>query len=127
DVYVAEENGPPFSLTWSTQGPRLLVGRLAVRRALPEAELRFFAGRALFTQNPDLLALRTLKKEQIARGLAVLSGVVRSGQQMSGEARAMYDGLSPRALPRIQSLLQTVGRTLELSPLSEAARHSVNR
>ena len=49
-------DGPPFSLIHTTE-PKLLVGKLAVRKELPDAELRFFAGRALFTQNPDLLAL----------------------------------------------------------------------
>lgn len=127
DVFLSEENGPPFSLTWSVHGPRVLVGRLAVKKALPDAELRFFAGRALFTQNPDLLALRILKKEQVARGLAVVSSVVRSRQQMSGEARAIHEALPTKAIPRIRELLAGAGRKLQLSVLSEAARHSANR
>lgn len=127
DLYISEDNGPPFALTHTAQGTRILIGRLAVKRLLPEAELRFFAGRALFTQNPDLLALRTLKKEELARGLAVLRQVVRSGRNLSGEARAIREGLSPRAIPRIRELFERVGQELPWAALADGARHSANR
>lgn len=127
DLYLSEDNGPPFSLVHAPQGPRILVGRLAVKKLLPDAELRFFAGRALFTQNPDLLALRTLKKEELARGLSVLAQVIRSGRNLSGEARAIQEGLAPKAIPRIQELLGRTGRELAWPALADGARHSANR
>jgi tetratricopeptide (TPR) repeat protein len=125
DVYLSNDNGPPFALVFPSE-VRLLVGRLAAKRELPEAELRFFAGRALFTQNPDLLALRTLRKEQLYRALNVLGAVLR-GQAMSAEARAVRDGLPPKGWERLKQLYERVGRNLDLAALSEAARHSANR
>lgn len=125
DVYLSNDNGPPFALVFPGQ-VRLLVGRLAAKRELPEAELRFFAGRALFTQNPDLLALRTLRKEQLYRSLNVLGAVLR-GQAMSAEARAVRDGLPPKGWERLKQLYERVGRNLDLGAFSEAARHSANR
>jgi tetratricopeptide (TPR) repeat protein len=127
DVYLSEDNGPPFSLVFGHSGPRLLVGRLAVKKVMPEAELRFFAGRALFTLSPDLLAMRTVRREHLERGLAALGQVARGGRQLSAEGRAMREGLAPKALPRIKELLAARGRELSLPRLGEAARHSANR
>ncbi len=125
DVYPSNDNGPPFALVFPGT-PRLLVGRLAIKRELPEAELRFFAGRALFTQNPDLLCLRNLRREQLIRALQVLAQVLR-GQSLSAEARAVRDGLPPKGWERLKQLNEKVGRKMNLSILAEGARHSANR
>lgn len=125
EVHLSHDNGPPFSCVFPG-APRLLVGRLAVKRELPPAELRFFAGRALFTQSPDLLALRTLRKEQLARSLQVLTMVLR-GQALSAEARVMRDALPPKTWDRLRQLVEAVGHKLSLSALLEGARHSANR
>ncbi len=125
DVYPSNDNGPPFALVFPGM-PRLLVGRLAIKRELPEAELRFFAGRALFTQNPDLLCLRNLRREQLARSLQVLSQVLR-GQSLTAEARAVRDGLPPKGWERLKQLNEKVGRSMNLAALAEGARHSANR
>ncbi len=125
DVYPSNENGPPFSLVFPG-APRLLVGRLAIKRVLPEAELRFFAGRALFTQNPDLLCLRNLRREQLIRALQVLTQVLH-GQASTAEARAVRDGVAPKSWERLKQLNGKVGRKMNLATLSEAARHSANR
>ena len=125
DVYPSNDNGPPFALVFPG-APRLLVGRLAIKRELPEAELRFFAGRALFTQNPDLLCLRNLRREQLIRALQVLAQVLR-GQSLTAEARAVRDGLPPKGWERLKQLNERVGRKMNLAILSEAARHSANR
>jgi tetratricopeptide (TPR) repeat protein len=126
DIHISEENGPPFSLVY-VNGARVLVGRLAVRKELPEAELRFFAGRALFTQGPDLLALRTLSREQLRRGLTVLGAVLRGDAGLKAEARAVRDSLAPKSMPRLKQLFERVGRAMPLARLVEGARHSVNR
>jgi len=125
DVYPSNDNGPPFALVFPGV-PRLLVGRLAIKRELPDAELRFFAGRALFTQNPDLLCLRNLRREQLIRALQVLSQVLR-GQSLSAEARAVRDGLPPKGWERLKQLNERVGRSMNLGALAEGARHSANR
>jgi tetratricopeptide (TPR) repeat protein len=125
DVYPSNDNGPPFALVFPG-APRLLVGRLAIKRELPEAELRFFAGRALFTQNPDLLCLRNLRREQLVRALQVLSQVLR-GQSLSAEARAVRDGLPPKGWERLKQLNERVARKMNLAMLAEGARHSANR
>jgi tetratricopeptide (TPR) repeat protein len=125
DVYPSNDNGPPFALVFPG-APRLLVGRLAIKRELPEAELRFFAGRALFTQNPDLLALRNLRREQLMRALTVVGGVLK-GQTMSAESRAVRGGLPVKGMDRLKQLYERVGGNLNLGVLSEGARHSANR
>ncbi|MBK7862790.1 MAG: tetratricopeptide repeat protein [Archangiaceae bacterium] len=125
DVYLSQDNGPPFSLIHTTE-PKLLVGRFAVKKALPDAELRFFAGRALFTQNPDLLALRSLRKEQLAHGLEVL-GQALLGRTTGVDAKLVRDAISPRLLERLKQLYDRNGRRLEVQKLQEGARHSANR
>jgi len=125
EVHLATDNGPPFSCVFPGR-VRILVGRLAVKKQLPDAELRFFAGRALFTQSPDLLALRTLKKEQVSRALQVLSQVLR-GSALSAEARVMRDALPPKTWDRLRQLVETAGKGLDLNALLEGARHSANR
>ncbi len=125
DVYLSQDNGPPFSLIHTTE-PKLLVGKLAVRKELPEAELRFFAGRALFTQNPDLLALRSLRKEQLAHGLQVL-GQALQGRGVNVEARVVRDAIPQRLFDRVKQLYEKNARKIEVPKLQEGARHSANR
>lgn len=125
DVFISEDNGPPFSLIHTTE-PKMLVGRLAVRKELPDAELRFFAARALFTQNPDLLALRSLRKEQLAHGLQVL-GQALQGRGVNVEARIVRDAIPQRLFDRVKELYERNVRKLEVQKLQEGARHSANR
>jgi len=125
DVFLSQDNGPPFSLIHTTE-PKLLVGKLAVRKELPEAELRFFAGRALFTQNPDLLALRSLRKEHLAHGLQVL-GQALQGRGVNVEARVVRDAIPQRLFDRVKQLYEKNARKIEVQKLQEGARHSANR
>jgi Tfp pilus assembly protein PilF len=125
DVYLSEDNGPPFSLVFAG-GLRVLVGKLAIKKELPDAELRFFAGRALFTQNPELLALRSLRRDQLAHGLSLV-GQVLKGRIGSEEAQVVHQSLPPKALPRLGELFGKVGKGLALGGLMEGARHSSNR
>lgn len=125
DVYLSEDNGPPFSLIHTTE-PKMMVGKLAVRKELPDAELRFFAGRALFTQNPDLMALRSLRKEQLAHGLQVL-GQALMGRGVNVEARVVRDAIPQRLFDRVKELYEKNVRKLEVQKLQEGARHSANR
>jgi tetratricopeptide (TPR) repeat protein len=125
DVFLSDDNGPPFSLIHTTE-PKLLVGKLAVRKQLPDAELRFFAGRALFTQNPDLLALRSLRKEQLAHGLQVL-GIALNGRGINVESRVVRDAIPQRTLERLKELYGKHASRLEVQKLQEGARHSANR
>lgn len=124
EVFVSDQAGPPFS-TLQSAPPRLVVTRVAVNRPLADAELRFYAGRALFTVSPELLALRTLKRDQLRAGLEAVGFVVKG--QASTEARLLREVLSSKALERLRVLWPTVAPTVELSSLMEGARHSVNR
>ncbi|WNG14963.1 tetratricopeptide repeat protein [Cystobacter fuscus] len=126
DVYLSEDDGPPFSLV-HPGGPRVLVGRLAVRQVLPEPELRFFAGRALFCVSSDLLALRCLRKDQLLRAVAILGSVLREGSDFGPESRVVRDALHPRARERALGLLESAQREFDAAALAEAARHSANR
>lgn len=125
EVYVAEDAGPPFSLVYTAE-PRLLVGKLAVKKETDDAELRFFAGRALFTRLPELMALRNLRRDQLLKGLQLIADVAR-GRAQSAEARVAKDAVAPRAWDRVRQLIARVGRKLNYSQLAEGARYSSNR
>jgi tetratricopeptide (TPR) repeat protein len=126
EVVLSEDNGPPFSLVF-TGKPRMLVGKQAVRQVLPAAELRFYAGRALVCLGPDLLALRSLKKDQLLRGMAQLSAVLKAGPASSPEALVVYETLPPRQIERATALFASATRQFEVSALADAARDSANR
>ena len=125
DVHVSESAGPPFSVVFA-EGPRLLVGRQAVKKPGADAELRFYAGRALFTLNPDLLALRSLTRDETLRGLQII-GQVLQGKASPVHSRLVVNDLSPQVWERLKVLFHTQLRALDLVPLAEAARNSANR
>ncbi|WP_224365928.1 tetratricopeptide repeat protein [Hyalangium versicolor] len=126
EVVLSEDNGPPFSLVF-TNTPRLLVGKQAVRQVLPAPELRFYAGRAIICLEPDLLALRSLKKDQVLRGIALLSTVLKDGKSDSLEARVVRESLTPEQLSRATDLFGAATRQFDVSALADAARDSANR
>ncbi|HLK99025.1 MAG TPA: hypothetical protein VK539_00495 [Myxococcaceae bacterium] len=126
EVVLSEDNGPPFSLVFAGK-PRVLVGKQAVRQVLPAAELRFYAGRALVCLGPDLLALRSLKKDQVLRGMAQLAAVLKAGPASSPEALVVYETLQPRQLEHATALIATATRQFDVSALADAARDSANR
>ncbi|SEU15383.1 tetratricopeptide repeat protein [Stigmatella erecta] len=126
EVVLSEDNGPPFSLVY-TNAPRLLTGKQAVRQVLSAAELRFYAGRALLCLGPELLALRSLKKDQVLRGLAHLSTVLKDSKATGPEARAVRETLTPAQLSRASALFDAATRQFDVSALADAARDSANR
>lgn len=126
DVVLSEDNGPPFSLVF-TSAPRLLVGKQAVRQVLPGPELRFYAGRALLCLSPDLLALRSLKKDQILRGMALLSSVLKDKNASGLEARVMRESLTSQQIEQAASLFGSATREFNVTALADAARDSSNR
>ncbi|MBL8919500.1 MAG: tetratricopeptide repeat protein [Myxococcaceae bacterium] len=124
DVFVSDEGGPPFSAV-QTSPARLVVSRLAVKKPQPDAELRFYAGRALFTVSAELLALRTLKRDQLRAGLDAVGQMLKG--QASTEARLLREVLPARSLERLKVLWPKVAKSVDLAALMEGARHSVNR
>ncbi|MDQ3262501.1 MAG: hypothetical protein M3Y59_02400 [Myxococcota bacterium] len=126
DLFLAEDAGPPFSLVFPGS-LRLLVGRSAVKKPMPAPELRFFAGRALFTQTPDLLALRSLSVEELTFGLQTVGVALFGGKKVSEEAWTVREVLSPKVVPRLKEIFERAMETLDLDSLAEGARHSSNR
>jgi cellulose synthase operon protein C len=125
DVFVSDDGGPPFSAL-QTSPTRLVVSRAAVKKALiSEPELRFYAGRALFTLSGELLALRTLRREHLRSGLEAMSQMLKG--QSSTEAKVIRDALQPRSYERLKTLWPRVAKSVDLSALMEGARHTVNR
>ncbi|MBN8228879.1 hypothetical protein JYK02_15325 [Corallococcus macrosporus] len=110
-----------------TTAPRLVVGRLLVQQPPTNAELRFHAGRALFSLSPDLLALRALRKDHLLRALALLSSVLKNPKDAGDDARVVRESLSPKALERAALLMEPGTRDFDASLLVAAARDSANR
>ncbi|MBL8910098.1 MAG: hypothetical protein JNM17_05265 [Archangium sp.] len=125
DVFLSEEPGPPISLVFTNE-PRLIIGKLAVKKEVTDAELRFFAGRALFTLQPELMALRNIRKDQLLRGVVLVSQVAE-GRGAPAETKLFRDTVSLRSWDRLRHLVRTVGTRLDLTVLAEGARHSANR
>ncbi|PZR18799.1 MAG: hypothetical protein DI536_02660 [Archangium gephyra] len=125
DVYLTAEPGPPLALVFTGEA-RVLVSKLALKKEVSDAELRFFAGRVLFTLQPELMALRSLRREQLLRGLVLVSQVAEN-RASPGDTRLMRDAISLRAWDRLRQLVRSVGTKLDLSSLMEGARHSANR
>jgi tetratricopeptide (TPR) repeat protein len=124
-VFLSSETGPPIALAFRNS-PRLAIGKQAAKKELPDATLRFFAGRALFTQMPELMALRNLKREQFLRGIAQVIQVA-SGQLVSPEAQFLRGLIEPAAWARLRGLVKALANRLDFGALSEGARHSANR
>ncbi len=125
DVHLSEDAGPPFAVVF-VDAPRVLVGRVAVKKASPAAELRFYAGRALFTLSPELMALRSIRRDDLMRGLHIVSQVLQ-GKASALHSRLVVNDLSPQVWERLKTLFLTQLRTLDLNALAEGARHSANR
>ncbi|HEY8210844.1 MAG TPA: tetratricopeptide repeat protein [Myxococcaceae bacterium] len=126
EVFLSEDNGPPFSLVFP-RAPRLLVGQMAIRSRLSTAELRFFAGRALFTQNPDLAALRSLSSEQLDLALDALEGVLHGGKALRAEAKVLRETIPVKLVARLRDLFDRNVHQLDVQRLAEGARHASNR
>lgn len=125
-VFLSMENGPPFSLTFY-DAPRLLVGKLAVKRELSPSELRFYAGRALFSLNRGLMPLRLLRRESLAAGLQAIGRVLKNESVPTVDGRAIRDALPAEARGRLNELLVQLGRRINIDALLDGARHSTNR
>jgi hypothetical protein len=125
DVFLSDELGPPLALVY-TREPRITVGKLALKKEVSEAELRFFAGRVLFTQLPELMALRSLRREQLLRGLVLVTQVAE-GRASPAETKLIRDAVPARAWDRMKQLVRAIGTKLDLTVLTEGARHSANR
>lgn len=125
DVYLTAEPGPPLALVFTGEA-RVLVNKLALKKEVSDAELRFFAGRVLFTLQPELMALRSLRREQLLRGLVLISQVAEN-RASPGDTKLMRDAISLRAWDRLRQLVRSVGTKLDLSSLMEGSRHSANR
>jgi hypothetical protein len=124
-VFLSEDAGPPFSLVFRDE-PRILVGKMAIKKELPDATLRFFAGRALFTQTPELMALRSLKREQFLRGMAQVMQAC-AGKFDSAETRLIRELIPARSWDRIRELVKQVANKLDFGALADGARHAANR
>ncbi|HZN95319.1 MAG TPA: hypothetical protein VFB81_21555 [Myxococcales bacterium] len=126
EVFLSEDNGPPFSLVFP-RAPRLLVGQMAIRSKLATAELRFFAGRALFTQNPDLAALRSLTPEQLDQAVEALDTTLHGGKAQRAEAKALRESIPVKMVARLRELFDRNAHQLDVHRLAEGARHAANR
>ncbi|MBM4379234.1 MAG: hypothetical protein FJ086_08030 [Deltaproteobacteria bacterium] len=120
--------GPPFALGAGAGGAvRLQVGAFAVQRTLPAGELRFFAGRALFTQLPLLRVLRLVPPEQLEALLSALPAAVRGGRRLAPAAHALRAHLPGDLRSQLAGTLGALGDAPPLEELAMCARHAANR
>ncbi|HLT31607.1 MAG TPA: hypothetical protein VK013_16335 [Myxococcaceae bacterium] len=128
DVAISDAPGPPFGVV-RPDAPLLMVGQMAVQRVLPAPELRFFAGRALMSQEPDLLVLRGLRRDQVTHALSVLGWALSddAGSSDEEEIVRMRAALVPEIRSRLKELHPRVSAQLRFQILADGARDSANR
>ena len=127
DVGVGATDAPPLRAV-NTSPPQILVGRAAIQKRLPAPPLRFFAGRALVTFKPEMLALRLMPVERIEECMAALKQIIDDTRPFSAEAKALIRKIPEKAEDRIVQLHATMlRRSVTLDRLSEGARHTANR
>jgi hypothetical protein len=125
---LSSQPGPPFSLVASTgESVRLLVGSLAVRQPLPSGELRFFAGRALYTRQPLLRVLRLVPTDELEDLLGALPGAVRGGGRLGHDERELRAQLPEAVREQLLPRLGCLEEELNLDALAMASRHAANR
>jgi hypothetical protein len=126
DLFLSEENGPPVSAAF--QGtPRLLIGRVAVRREQPQGELRFHAARALFTLHPEVMALLTLSTDGLARALGLIGTALKSNKPVAGPARAIREALGAKSRERVRALYRAIDSAFDVEAFVQGAADSANR
>lgn len=123
---LVSDFGPPLELVF--QGaPKIAVSQVAIRKAFPEDQLRFFAGRALFSLEPELLVLQTLDASVIARGLHAVGAALGHKRGAGGRFRVLREAIPAKGRERAASLLGRHAREIDLGVLAEGARDSANR
>jgi hypothetical protein len=127
DVHVANTDAPPMRLA-NTDPPVLLVGRTAVAKVLPAAQLRFFAGRALASLRPELLVPRMLPVSRIEASIDALWELIEGARPYSPEVRALSRKVPVKSRDRVGQLLENLEkRGVSFERIAEAARHTANR
>jgi tetratricopeptide (TPR) repeat protein len=127
DVGVGAVESPPLRAV-NTNPPQMLVGRSAITRKLPAGQLRFFAGRALVTFKPEMLALRLMPIERVEECLDGLEEILDDVRPLSIDARALGKRLPEKAFDRIGQFISTMHRrNVTVDRLNEGARHTANR
>jgi hypothetical protein len=130
DVVVGSNEGPPVELQHA-EPVRLSVGRLAIRKELSAAELRFHVGRELTSLSPELCALRLLTPAQLTSGLQRAAQALLPDKLPSSAAQALKDlreRVGAKRRVRFLELVQPLADTpLDWGPLVLAGRLSAYR
>lgn len=127
EVTISQDEGPPVAVA-NADPPRLQIGKVAIRRQIAPSELRFFAGRALYTLSAEILALRALDADQISTSLAALAQAVGEAPPLTPQAKHLAQRVSHKARESLARLLGAANRQgPHLSRLREAARFTSNR
>jgi len=128
DIRLCDDNSPPIRSA-NTDPPLLLVGKSATKRKpLPSGQLRFFAGRALATLRPELMALRHIPPRRLAAYLTALKEIVGGECSLSTEARALANYVPRKAHERLRRLAEHMDQHgLPIERLCLGARHTANR
>jgi hypothetical protein len=107
--------------------PHILIARRTTRRLESPSALRFFTGRALFAQSPDLLCLLLAELEPLERAFELLGAALEDTPKLSREARGMSSLLHPKGRERLRELHAAAAQRLNLPEMKQGAVHSINR
>ncbi|MFN0063963.1 MAG: tetratricopeptide repeat protein [Myxococcaceae bacterium] len=127
DLYMGFRQAASVEVDFLNDGVCVVLSRRALRAPPSEAVLRFFAGRALFGQSPDLFALRLMATSQWWPMFELLGAALDPDPRKSREARMLSDRFQAKGREQLRELHVAARPTFQVAAFQVAARHSVNR
>lgn len=109
--------------------PALIVSKSLLKKQLPSAVLRFFAGRALASLRPELSMFLLVPQREVEAALTGIRKALNREGRMSERTRAVVQKVSGKSADRLGWILERLSGQGEgvLARQREGARHTVNR
>lgn len=128
DVRLCKSGALPVFPVCSSP-PALFVSKPLLKKQLPSALLRFFAGRALASLRPELAMFALVPTAQVEAVLAGIHRALNREGRMSEQTRAVVQRVSGKSADRLAWLLDHLAGQGEgaLALACEGARHTANR
>ncbi len=128
DIRLSRDGALPIFPVCSTP-PALFVSKPLLKKKIPSALLRFFAGRGLASLRPELGMFLLVPPERIDAALAGIRKALKREGRMSEHTRAVVQRVSGKSADRLGWLLDRLPGAPpgDLAQLCAGARHTVNR